>query len=106
MAAIKTAAGNHFFPETYAWTMYHAKPPKNVSEIDYSSNESWNIARNQEKKSSQILWPNFEIFWLKNAQIHNLTWSNTLTSDCQGSSHFTTKQENFEWLGSSRRGGS
>ena len=24
MAAI-TAAGSHFFPETYAWTMYHAK---------------------------------------------------------------------------------
>ena len=55
---------------------------------DYGSKESWNIARDQENKSLQILRPNFEIFWLKNAQIHDLTSLNTLASDCLNSSHF------------------
>ena len=36
--------------------------------MGYGSKESWNIARDQEKKKLQILWPDFEIFWLKNAQ--------------------------------------
>ena len=65
MAAINSRKQS-FFPETYAWTMYHAKPSKNVSEMDYGSKESWNITRDQENKSLQILRPNFEIFWLKN----------------------------------------
>ena len=60
-----TAASSRFSTETYAWTMYHAKPSKNVSEMDYGSKESWNITRDQENKSLQILRPNFEIFWLK-----------------------------------------
>ena len=57
-------------------------------EMDHGSKESWNIARDQENKTLQILWPDFEIFWLKNAQIHDLTSLNTLASDCLNSSHF------------------
>ena len=72
--------------------------------MDYGPNESWNIARDQEKKSLLILWPNFQIIWLENAQIHNLTQLNTLASDCLNSSHFSAKQENFEWLGCSSHG--
>ena len=34
--------------------------------MDYGSKKSWSIACEQEKKSLQIIWPNFEIFWLKN----------------------------------------
>ena len=83
-----TAANSSSSLETYAWTMYHAKPYKNVSEMDYGSKESWNIARDQENKSFQILWLNLEMFWLKNAQLHDLTSLNTLASDCLNYSHF------------------
>ena len=69
--------------------MYHAKPQKNVSEMGYGSKENWDIARDLEKKGLQILWPDFEIFWLKNAQIHSLTWSNTIASDYLNSSYFS-----------------
>ena len=58
MAAINSHRQS-FFPETYAWTIHHAKPPKNVGGMDYDSKESWNIFRDQEKRSLQILWPIF-----------------------------------------------
>ena len=69
-----------------------------------------------QKHCSKHLWPtgkqftnpvpNFEIFWLKNAKIHNLMWLYTLASDCLNYSHFPTKQKNLEWLGSWRHGNS
>ena len=72
----------------------------------YGSKESWNIARDPEEKRLEMLWLKFEIFWLKNVQIHNLTRLNTLVSDCLNSSHFPDEQENFEWLGYSHHGNS
>ena len=68
----------------------------------YGSKESWNIARDQEEKSLEILWQKFEIFWIKNVKIYNLTRLNTLVSDCLNSLHFPAKQEHFNWLGYSR----
>ena len=68
----------------------------------YGSKESWNIARDQEEKSLEILWQKFEIFWLKNVKIYNLTRLNTLVSDCLNFLHFPAKQEHFNWLGYSR----
>ena len=58
----------------------------------YGLKESWNIALDQEEKNLGILWNKFEIFWLKNVQIYNLTRLNTLVSDYLNSSHFPAKQ--------------
>ena len=54
--------GSHFFPETYAWTMYRVKPPKKVSEMEYGSNERGNITRDQEKKFHRSYGPIFKYF--------------------------------------------